>query len=181
MLQMLPMLLDHRPVLEEVGAVDVVAVAQEDVEAEPLVDAEVSREALGADRVPGHVGPAHALGVAAQVRLRCRRCHGEGDVASVQEAELGDAVGERRAADAPGVGPAVDALLEEEPVEDELAAPVEQLGQRPLARRDLRSGSRARPAPSACASGRRRARAWRRRRSLRVRSWSPGPRPIRSG
>ena len=37
-----------------------------------------------------------------------------------------------RAADAPGVGPAADALLEEEPVEDELAAPVEQLGQRPL-------------------------------------------------
>ena len=46
--------------LEEVGAVHVVAVAQEDVEAEPLVDPEVSREALRADRVPGHVGPAHA-------------------------------------------------------------------------------------------------------------------------
>jgi hypothetical protein len=52
-------------VLEEVGAIDVVAVAQEDVEAEPFVDTEVRREALGSDRVPGHVGPAHALGVAA--------------------------------------------------------------------------------------------------------------------
>src|SRR6476661_1950031 len=37
--------LDHLPVLEEVGAVHVVAVAQEDVEAEPFVHAEVSREA----------------------------------------------------------------------------------------------------------------------------------------
>ena len=117
--------------LEEVGAVDVVAVAQEDVEAEPLVDPEVSREALAADRVPGHVRPTHALGVAAQVRLRCRRCHRKGDVASMQEAELGDAVGDGRAADAPGVGPAGDTLLEEEPVEDELAAAVEQLRQRP--------------------------------------------------
>jgi hypothetical protein len=50
----------------------------------------------------------------------------------VQETEIGDAVGDGRAAGAPGVGPAVDALLEEEPVEDELTAPVEQLGQRPL-------------------------------------------------
>jgi hypothetical protein len=121
--------LDHRPVLQEVGAVDVVAVAQEDVEAEPLVDPEVSREALTADRVPGHVSPTHAFGVAAEVRLRCRRCHREGDVASMQEAELGDAVGDGRTANAPGVGPTVDTLLEEEPVEDQLAAPVEQLGQ----------------------------------------------------
>ena len=36
-----------------------------------------------------------------------------------------------RAADAPGVGPAVDTLLEEEPIQDELAAPVEQLEQGP--------------------------------------------------
>src|SRR4029079_3120719 len=41
--------LDHRPVLEEVGAVHVVPVAQEDIEAEPLVDPEVSGESLGAD------------------------------------------------------------------------------------------------------------------------------------
>ena len=51
----------------------------------------------------------------------------------MEETEVGDAVGEGRAAGAPGVGPAVDALLEVEPVEDELAAPVEQLGQRPRA------------------------------------------------
>ncbi len=118
--------LDHRSVLQEVGAVDVVTVAQEDVQAKPLVDPEVSREALAADRVPGHVGPTHALGVAAQVRLRGRRCHREGDVASMQEAELGDAVGEGRAADAPGVV----TLLEEEPVQDQLTAPVEQFGKR---------------------------------------------------
>src|SRR5690242_18430480 len=67
--------LDHFPVLEEVRAVDVVAVTQEDVETEPLVDPEVSREALGADGVPRHIGPTHALGVAAQVRLRRRRSH----------------------------------------------------------------------------------------------------------
>ena len=126
---MLPMNWTIAPVLEEVGAVHVLAVTQEDVEAEPLVDAEVGREALGKDRVPGHVGPAHALGVAAEVRLGCRRGHGERDVASVQEAELGDAVGEGRAADAPGVGPAVDTLLEKESVENQLAPPVEQLGQ----------------------------------------------------
>src|SRR4029079_10847028 len=47
--------LHHFPVLEEVRAVHVVAVAQEDVEAEPLVDPEVRREALRTDRVPGHV------------------------------------------------------------------------------------------------------------------------------
>ena len=115
--------------LQEVRAVHIVAVAQEDVEAEPLVDPEVSREALAADRVPGHVRPTHALGIAAEVRLRCRRCHREGDVASMQEAELGDAVGDGRTADAPGVGPTGDTLLEEEPIDDQLAAPVEQLGQ----------------------------------------------------
>jgi hypothetical protein len=38
---------------------------------------------------------------------------------------------------APGVGPAVDALLEVEPVQDELAAPVEQVGQRRLPVRSL--------------------------------------------
>ncbi len=32
---------------------------------------------------PRHIRPTHALGVAAEVRLRCRRCHGEGDVACV--------------------------------------------------------------------------------------------------
>ena len=47
------------------------------------------------------------------------------------EARSANAVGDGRAARAPGVGPAVDALLEEEPVEDELAAPVEQLDERP--------------------------------------------------
>ena len=55
----------------------------------------------------------------------------------MQEAEFGNAVGDGRAAGAPGVGPAVDTFLEEEPVEDELAAPVEQLGQRPLPVRTL--------------------------------------------
>ena len=90
-----------------------------------------ARVAIAADRVPGHVGPAHALGVAAKVRLGCRRCHRERDVARMEEAKLGDAVGERRASDAARVGPAVDTLLEEEPVEDELSAPLEQLRQRP--------------------------------------------------
>ena len=85
----------------------------------------------------GHVSPTHSLGVAAQVRLGCRRCHGERDVANVQEAEVGNAVGDGRAARAAGVGPAVDALLEEEPVEDELATTVEQLGQRPSTVRTL--------------------------------------------
>src|SRR5919106_1868240 len=47
--------LDHLAVLEEVGAVYVVALAQEHVEAEPLVDPEVSRETLAAQHLAvGH-------------------------------------------------------------------------------------------------------------------------------
>jgi hypothetical protein len=44
----------------------------------------------------------------------------------MQQAEVGDAVRNRRAARTAGVGPAVDTLFEEEPVEDELASTVEQ-------------------------------------------------------
>ena len=67
-----------------------------------------------------------------QVRLRSGRRHRERDVTCVKEPELPNAVGPRRTAGTAGVGPTVDALLEEESVHDELAAPVEQLGQRPL-------------------------------------------------
>jgi hypothetical protein len=47
----------------------------------------------------------------------------------MQEAELGNAVGEGRAAYAAGVGPAINTLLEKESVENQLAPPIEQLWQ----------------------------------------------------
>ena len=50
----------------------------------------------------------------------------------MKEAEFGDAVGKRRAADAPGLGPAGDPLLEEESVQDQLTAPFEELEERAL-------------------------------------------------
>src|SRR4051794_38093169 len=47
-------------VVEEVGPEDAVAIAEEDVRAMPLVDAEVAIEIGGVrDRVPGDVLPAH--------------------------------------------------------------------------------------------------------------------------
>jgi len=65
--------------------------------------------------------------------LRCGRGHRERDVVRVQETELGHPVRPRRASDAAGVRPPADALLEEEPVQDQLAAPLEELEQRPRA------------------------------------------------
>jgi len=45
----------------------------------------------------------------------------------MKEAEFGDSVGEQRTTGTPCLRPTVDTLLEEEPVEDELAATVEKL------------------------------------------------------
>jgi hypothetical protein len=45
----------------------------------------------------------------------------------MEQAEVGDAICNRRATRTAGVGPAVDTLFEEEPVDDELASTVEQL------------------------------------------------------
>src|SRR4029450_3720107 len=105
--------LDHGAVLQEIGAIDVVAVTEEDVQPEPLLGAEVRGEAFGADRVPRDVRPAHPLGVTPEVLLRRRRSQRERDVTGVQKSELANAVGPRRTAGTAGVGPAVDALLEE--------------------------------------------------------------------
>src|SRR5215218_6956827 len=114
--------------VDEVGAVDpAVVVAVEGVGAVPFVDAEVGVEAVG-DRVPGHL-PAHPLLQARDLGLRRAADVGEGGVAGVEVGEVGDLVGHQRAAAAAGLGPAVDAGLEEEAVEDELAAALEEVEQ----------------------------------------------------
>ena len=61
---------------------------------------------------------------------------GERGVARVEVGEVGDLVGHERAAAAAALGPAGDAGLEEEAVDDQLAAPLEQVEQ---ARRPVRS------------------------------------------
>ena len=118
-----------RTVLQVVGAVDVVAVAEEDVEREPVGRTEVVGERRRRDGVPRQVGPAHPTGVGRQPRLRCRGGHGEGDVVGVQQMQVGHPIGPRRAPGAPGIGPARDAFFEEEPVQDELVAALEQISQ----------------------------------------------------
>jgi hypothetical protein len=60
-------------------------------------------------------------------------------VAGVQVSEVGDLVGEKGASRAAGLGPAGHAGLEEEPVDDQLAAAVEQVDQ---ARRSVRAHER---------------------------------------
>jgi hypothetical protein len=91
----------------------------------PLVDAEVRVEVVG-DRVPGDV-PAHPRLQALDVGLRGARDVGERRVAGVEVGEMADLVGHERAAAAAALGPAVDARLEEEPVDDELAAALEEV------------------------------------------------------
>src|SRR5690349_18708596 len=64
--------------IDEIGAKDLLAVAEEHVVAVPFIDAEVFIEAVG-DRVPRDV-PAHARFQARDVRLRCARSVGKGGV-----------------------------------------------------------------------------------------------------
>src|SRR3954451_11533804 len=115
-------------VVDEVGAEDLVALTDERVRAVPLVDAEVAVEVVG-DRVPGDLLPAHARLPAGDVRLGRARDEHERRVAGVEVREVGDLVGEGRAPGAAALGEARDAGLVEEAVDDELAAPVEQVEQ----------------------------------------------------
>src|SRR5215218_8327498 len=114
--------------VDEVGAEDpVVVVAVEGVGAVPLVHAEVRVE-LVRERVPGDV-PAHPRLPALDVRLRGTRDVRERGVACVEVREVGDLIGHHRAARTAALGPARHAGLEEEAVDDQLTAPLEQVEQ----------------------------------------------------
>jgi hypothetical protein len=93
--------------VDEVGAKDPVAVAEEHVVAVPLVHAEIDVEAVR-DGVPGCI-PAHLRLQAGDVRLRRVRSPHQGGVAGVQMGEVGDLVAMEGAAAAGVVGPAPDA------------------------------------------------------------------------
>src|SRR6185503_6189243 len=123
-------------VVDEVGAEDLVAVADERVGAVPLVDAEVLVEVVG-ESVPGNVLPAHLGLHALDVLLRGARRVGERGVPGVQVRGVGDLVGAERAAEAAAVGPAGHVGVVEEAVEDELLAPLEHVEQRRRAVRAL--------------------------------------------
>ena len=74
--------------------------------------------------------PAHPLLQARDVGLGRARHAGERRVASVQMRQVGDLIGHQRAAGAAALRPAADAGLEEEPVDDQLAAALEEVEQR---------------------------------------------------
>ncbi len=93
----------------------------------PFADAEVLIEVVG-DRVPGHV-PAHPILEPRDFVLRSARGEGERRVAGVQMGDVGNLVGDHRAADARVLGPALHSGLEEGAVEDELAASVEEVAE----------------------------------------------------
>src|SRR5918996_6057061 len=118
--------------VDEVGAEDAVAVADEGVRAVPLIHAEVGVEVVR-DRVPGDVLPAHPRLQALDVRLRRARGEREARVALVQVGGMSHLVRDHRAADAGMLGPPVDAALEEGAVDDELGAAVEEVDQAELA------------------------------------------------
>ena len=102
----------------------------------PLVDAEVRVEVVG-ERVPRDLLPAHR----APSSARCPACGARETYASVVSrafrcARWATCVGHHGAAAAAALGPAGHARLEEEAVDDQLTAPVEQVEQ---ARRAVRA------------------------------------------
>src|SRR5688572_19898361 len=99
-------------VVDEVGAEDSLAVADEGVGAVPLVDAEVGVEVVR-DRVPRDL-PAHPRLPALDVRLRRARDEREGGVAGVQMGEMGHLVRDHRTAGAATLRPVDHAGLVEE-------------------------------------------------------------------
>src|SRR5580765_8291981 len=124
----------------EVGAEDIVAVAEEDAETERFAvlvdaglrrlrsDAEIDVEVASVGRHPRD-RPAHPLLVRVELFDRGSRHQREGRVASVQVSEVADLIDEHRA-------PAAANILvrtEHEVVEEQLRAPFEQVGQRDLA------------------------------------------------
>src|ERR687895_1091168 len=136
--------------VDEVGAEDLVALADEGVGPVPLVHAEVLVEVVR-DRVPGDLLPAHLRLPALDLRLGRARDEGERGVAGVQVGEVCDLIGQERAAAAAAFGIALHAGVEEEAVDDQLAAPLEQVEQacfpvRPLERVVLLDGHPGHPA-----------------------------------
>src|ERR687895_2366481 len=89
--------------VDEVGAEDLVALADEGVGSVPLVHAEVLVEVVP-DRVPGDLLPGHLRLPALYLRLRRARDEGERGVAGVQMGEVCDLVGEEGAAAATTLG-----------------------------------------------------------------------------
>src|ERR687895_1654444 len=114
--------------VDEVRAVDLVAVAQEHVRAVPLRDVVVGVEVV-AQRVPGEL-PAHVLAIALQVLLLAAADGDEAGVALAQVQQVAQLVGVHRAAGAAALRVDVHVRIHEEPVHDELAAAVEELEQR---------------------------------------------------
>src|SRR5215207_5457336 len=121
-------------VVDEVGAKDLLALADEGVGAVPLIHAEVGVEVVG-ERVPRPI-PAHPSLVALDVLLRRARDIGERGVAGVQVGQVGHLVGAEGASRAAVLRPAGHAGLEEEAVHDQLPASLEQVEQ---ARRTVRT------------------------------------------
>src|SRR3569832_706228 len=114
-------------VVDEIGTEDAAIVAEELVGAVPLIDAEVSVELIS-DREPRNV-PAHMFLESHDVGLRRARDEHQRGVARVQMREMRDLVGHHGAAATGVIGPAEHAGLEEGPVDDQLAAAVEQIGE----------------------------------------------------
>src|SRR5262249_17802070 len=114
-------------VVEEVGAVHLVTVAEERVRAVILVYAEVGVPLVG-DGVPGH-RPVHPLLQARDIRLRRARGVGERGVTGVQVGQVGDLISHQGTPVAGVLGPANHSGLEEGPVDDQLTTALEQAGQ----------------------------------------------------
>src|SRR5207244_11789370 len=106
-------------VVDEVGAEQAVAIADERVRAMPLVHAEVGVEVVR-HGVPGDELPAHPRLQALDVRLRGARCEHESGVTRVQMGWMSDLVRYHGAADAGMLRPAFHAGLEESAVDDQL-------------------------------------------------------------
>src|SRR3954469_15993002 len=106
------------PALDEIGAEDPVAVAEEHVGPVPLVDAEIRIETVG-DGDPWH-GPAHPLLQPADIGLGRARSEHQRGVAGIQVRDMGNLVGHHGAAAAGMIGPTEHARLEEGAVDDQL-------------------------------------------------------------
>src|SRR3954452_16432123 len=117
--------------VDEVRAVDLVAVAQEDVRAVPLRDVVVGVEVV-AQRAPGEL-PAHLLAIALQVLLLPAADGDEARVALAEVQQVAQLVGVHRAAGAAALRVDIHVRIHEEPVHDELTAAVEEVEQRRVA------------------------------------------------
>src|ERR687895_21721 len=124
--------------VDEIGAIDLVTLADERVVPVPLVDAEVLVPVVG-DRVPGDVLPPVALLQLLELGLRCARGERERHIPRVQVGGVGDLVREEGAAHARPLGVRVATLRVrvggdlrpvEGAVDDQLTAALKQVGKR---------------------------------------------------